>query len=108
MKRYVIATPLFEHHLKTFLESYTELGATRFIERLKDAYLAMVENITNFEEIGVARRRTVNGKSIAVREYVLDVDPRDFLVLYRVPPAPDQPIILLNIRIGGQNKFRWV
>lgn len=108
MKRDVIATPLLERHLQAFLDSYAELGATRFIERLKIAYLGMIENISTFEEIGAARRRTINGKSITVREYVLDVDPRDFLVLYRVPPVPDQPIVLLNIRIGGQNKFRWV
>lgn len=107
MKRVVIATPLFERNLQVFLDSYAELGATRFIERLKTSYLGMIENISNFEEIGAARRRTINGKSITVREYVLDVDPSDFLVLYRVPPAIDQPIILLNIRIGGQNKFRW-
>ncbi len=107
MKRDVIATPLFHRNLQAFLDSYAELGATRFIERLKISYIGMIENISTFEKIGPARRRTINGKSITVREYVLDVDPRDFLVLYRVPPAPDQPIILLNIRIGGQNKFRW-
>ena len=79
----------------------------RFIERLKISYLGMMENSSTFEEIGAARRRTINGKSITLREYVLDVEPRDFLILYRVPPEPDQPVILLNIRIGGQNKFRW-
>jgi len=107
MKRDVIATPLFERNLQVFLDSYAELGATRFIERSKIAYLEMIENISTFEEIGAARRRTINGKSVTVREFVLDVDPRDFLVLYRAPKDPDQPIVLLNIRIGGQNKFRW-
>ena len=107
MKRDVIATPLFERNLQAFLDSYADLGAMRFIERLKISYLGMMENISIFEEIGAARRRTINGKSITLREYVLDVEPRDFLILYRVPPEPDQPVILLNIRIGGQNKFRW-
>ena len=104
----MIATPLFRRNIQTFLDEYAELGAVRFVERIKSAYLKMVDTISNFEEIGAARRRTINGKTITVREYVLEVDPRDFLVLYRVPSDPEQPIMLLNIRIGGQNKFKWI
>lgn len=107
MSRQVIATPLFEDNLKNYLEEYVDLGATRFVERLREAYRVMVGNIAKFGEIGPARRRTIKGKTITVREYVLDAGARDFLVLYWVPPDPKQPILLLNIRIGGQNRFRW-
>ncbi|WP_429885777.1 hypothetical protein [Geoalkalibacter halelectricus] len=107
MKRKVVATPLFTRRLKEFLDEYAELGAVRFVERLRQSYRKMVENIADFEEIAPARRRSVNGKKITVRECVLDAGARDFLVLYWVPPEPSEPIVLLNIRIGGQNKFRW-
>ncbi len=107
MTRRVIATPLFARHLKAFLDEYAELGAVRFVERLRASYRTMVENLSNFEAIGPARRRTVGGKTITVREYVLDAGARNFLVLYRVPPDPLEPVLLLNIRIGGQNRFRW-
>lgn len=107
MSRGVIATPLFAHRLKTFLDQYAELGAVRFVERLQSSYRTMIGNIGGFEEIAPARRRSVGGKSITVREYVLDAGARDFLVLYRVPPDPAEPVLLLNIRIGGQNRFRW-
>jgi len=107
MTRKVIATPLFVRHLKNFLDEYAELGAIRFVERLQESYRAMVENIAAFEEIAPARRRSVRGKSLTVREYVLDAGARDFLVLYWVPPEASEPVLLLNIRIGGQNRFRW-
>lgn len=107
MTRKVVATPLFVHRLKEFLDEYAELGAVRFLERLQGSYRAMLENITTFEEIGPARRRSVNGKKLTVREYVLDAGARDFLVLYWVPTEPSEPVLLLNIRIGGQNRFRW-
>lgn len=58
-------------------------------------------------EVAPARRRTIGGKTITVREYLLDAGARDFLVLYWVPPDPGEPVLLLNIRIGGQNRFRW-
>jgi len=107
MSRPIVATPLFRRRLKEFLDEYAELGAVRFVERLHARYREMLENIATFEEIGSARRRTIGGKTITVREYVLDAGARDFLVLYWVPPDPAEPILLLNIRIGGQNRFRW-
>jgi hypothetical protein len=107
MTREVVATPLFTRRLKGFLDEYAELGAVRFVERLQQSYQAMVENISAFDEIAPARRRSVQGKKITVREYVLDAGARDFLVLYWVPPDPAEPILLLNIRIGGQNRFYW-
>lgn len=103
----VVATPLFTRRVKEFLDEYAELGAVRFVERLRQSYQEMVENIANFEEIAPARRRSVKGKKITLREFVLDAGARDFLVLYWVPPDPSEPILLLNIRVGGQNKFRW-
>jgi len=107
MKREVIATPLFKVNLHNYLENYAELGAVRYIQRIKCAYLKMVDSIATFEQIGLVRKRTVQGKKIILREYVLEVEPRDFLVLYQVPADIKQPIVLVNIRIGGQNKFRW-
>lgn len=107
MSRKVIATTLFHRHLKKFLDEYAELGAVRFVESLRDAYLKMLDNISEFGAIGPARRRTINGKSITIREYVLNARSRDFLVVYMVPSDPEEPILLLNIRIGGQNRFKW-
>ncbi|MEA3465414.1 MAG: hypothetical protein U9R29_05330 [Thermodesulfobacteriota bacterium] len=107
MKREVIATPLFARHLKEFLDEYAELGAVRFVERLQANYRIFIDNLSIFEEIAPARRRRVGTKTITVREYVLDAGARDFLVLYWIPPEPTEPILLLNIRIGGQNHFRW-
>ena len=107
MTRKVVATPLFVRRLSEFLDEYAELGAVRFVERLQGSYRTMVENISNFEEIAPARRRTFGGKKITVREYVLDAGARDFLVLYWVPSEPTDPVLLINIRIGGQNRFRW-
>ena len=108
MKREVIATPLFRKNLQAYLDSYADIGAVRFVERTLVAYQKMIETISAFEEIGMVRRRNVKGQAVTLREYVLEVDPRDFLILYRIPCEPDQPIILLNIRIGGQNRFKWM
>ena len=107
MSRTVVTTPLFASRLKEFLDQYAEMGAVRFVERLQSSYRTLVENVSQYEEIAPARRRTIRGKSITVREYVLDAGARDFLVLYWVPPDPLEPILLLNMRIGGQNRFRW-
>ena len=103
----MVATPLFARRLATFLTEYAELGAVRFVERLHAEYGAMLDNIGNFNEMAPARRRTVGGKTLTAREYLLDAGARDFLVLYWVPQNPAEPILLLNIRIGGQNRFRW-
>ena len=107
MSREVIATPLFARRLQFFLDQYAELGAVRFVERLQASYRNMIENIGGVEEIAPARRRSVGGKSLTVREYLLDAGARDFLILYWVPPESTEPVVLLNIRIGGQNRFRW-
>lgn len=107
MTREVVATPLFAKRLQSFLDEYAEKGAVRFVERLHAAYTGMMENVAAFDEIAPARRRTVGGKTITVREYVLDAGARDFLVLYWVPLESSQPVLLINIRIGGQNRFRW-
>ena len=107
MSRKVIATTLFQRHLKDFLDEYAELGAVRFVESLWSAFREMLDNISKFGEIGPARKRTVNGKVITLREYVLNARSRDFLVVYTVPSDPEQPILLINIRIGGQNRFKW-
>jgi hypothetical protein len=107
VSRVVIATPLFARHLKEFLDQYSALGAVRFVERLQASYRVMLQNIGDFEEVAPARRRTIGGKQITVREYVLDAGARNFLVLYWVPADPAEPVLLLNIRIGGQNRFRW-
>ncbi|HBG03967.1 MAG: hypothetical protein A2075_14355 [Geobacteraceae bacterium GWC2_58_44] len=107
MSRAVVATPLFANRLKHFLDEYAELGAVRFVERVQSGYRTLVENAADFEEIAPARRRSISGKTITVREYLLDAGARDFLILYWVPPDPTEPVLLLNIRIGGQNRFRW-
>jgi hypothetical protein len=107
MSRDIVASPLFARRLKEFLDEYSGRGAVRFVERLQASYRALLDNVASFEEIAPARRRMVGGKSITVREYILDAGARDFLVLYWVPPDPSEPVVLLNIRIGGQNRFRW-
>lgn len=107
MSRTVVATPLFARRLAEFLEGYAERGAVRFVERLQTSYRSMIENIGEFEEIAPARRRIIGGKTVTIREYLLDAGARDFLVLYWVPPDPGEPVLLLNIRIGGQNHLRW-
>lgn len=106
MSREVIATPLFARRLQVFLDDYSAKGAVRFVERLKASYLVTLENVAGFEEIAPARRRTIGGKSITAREYLLDAGARDFLVLYWIPTDPREPVLLLNIRIGGQNRYR--
>jgi len=108
MSRPVIATPLFARRLKDFLDQYSELGAVRFVERLQAGYRNLVENVSTFEEIAPARRRRIGGKTITVREFVLDAGARDFLILYWVPDELAEPVVLLNIRIGGRNRFRWI
>lgn len=107
MTRRIVATPLFARRLQSFLDDYAELGAVRFVERLHASYRTMTTNLASFEEIGPARRRSVQGRTLTVRENLLDAGARTFLVLYWVPPEPDEPVVLLNIRIGGQNRFRW-
>lgn len=107
MKRAVVATPLFARRLKEFLDEYADLGAVRFVERLGESYRTMLANLAAFDELAPARRRTVGGKSVTVREYLLHAGARDFLVLYWVPDDQAEPVVLLNIRIGGQNRFRW-
>lgn len=107
MTRKVVVTPLFARRMKEFLDEYADMGAVRFVERLQLSYRAMVENISAFDEIAPARRRSIKGQKITVREHVLDAGARTFLVLYWVPPSSIEPIVLLNIRIGGQNRFNW-
>ena len=93
--------------MANFSSDYAERGAVRFVERLHASYRAMLENLAAFEEVAPARRRTVGDRTVTVREYVLDAGARTFLVLYWIPDAASEPIVLLNIRIGGQNRFRW-
>ena len=107
MSRAVVATPLYVRRLREFLDEYSRKGAARFLDRLHASHRAMVENLGRFQEMAPARRRRVGGKRVTVREYVLDAGARDFLVLYWVPPEDAEPVLLLNIRIGGQNRFRW-
>lgn len=107
MPRDVIAAPLFGRHLKNYLDEYASKGATRFVERTYAGYTEMVANIARNKHIGLAKRRAVKGKTITVRQYIIDAGARNFVVLYWVPPQNDQPILLLNIRISGQNRFRW-
>lgn len=105
--REVKTTPLFDERLAGFLADYAERGAVKFLERLNDKYVKFIENIEQFNEIAVARKRLVGGKMLVVRQYILDVGSKDFMVLYWVPDVESEPILLLNIRAGGQNRFRW-
>jgi hypothetical protein len=107
VSRAVVATPLYARRLRGFLDEYAKRGAVRLVERLQVAHRAMLANLAEFDELAPARRRAVGGKRITVREYLLDAGAREFLVLYWVPPEPAEPILLLNVRIGGQNTFRW-
>jgi hypothetical protein len=107
VSRAVVATPLYSRRLGEFLDDYAARGAVRFIERLQASHGAMLENLAAFEEIAPARRRRVCGATVTVREYLLDAGAREFLVLYWVPPDPAEPILLLNLRVGGQNRYRW-
>lgn len=107
MKRKVVATPLFAQRLQEFLDEYAALGAVRFVDRLHSSYREMLDNIADFNHIAPARRRTIKGKKITVREYVLEAGARDFFVLYFVSEQEHDPIVLLNIKINGQNRFRW-
>lgn len=105
--RQVKATPLFDERLAGFLAEYAERGAVKLLERLNDNYTKFIENIERFSEIAVARKRRVGGKTLVVRQYLLDAGSKDFLVLYWVPDDESEPILLLNIKAGGQNRFRW-
>jgi hypothetical protein len=107
MTKKPVGTPLFYYHLKEYLDEYAEKGAVRFVEKMRASYEKMIEDIERFKDIGYARKRLIHGKKITVREYLLDAGARNFLVLYWVPPDDKQPPVLLNIRIGGQNKFKW-
>lgn len=107
MRRPVVATPVYARRLSEFLDAYAALGAVRFVERLARSHQAMLENLADFEELAPVRRRKVGGRTVTVREYLLDAGAREFLVLYWVPPEESEPIVLLNIRIGGQNRYRW-
>lgn len=107
MKREVVATPLYSRRLREFLDEYAALGAVRFVARLGASHRAMLQNFAEFDELAPIRRRGVGGKTVTLREYLLDAGARDFLVLYWVPPEPRDPIVLLNLRIGGQARYRW-
>jgi hypothetical protein len=107
VSREAVLTPLYGRRLRAFLEEYAALGAVRLIEKLEESHRAMLANLASFEEVAPARRRLVGGRRITVREYLLAAGARDFLVLYWVPPEPDAPIVLLNLRIGGERGYRW-
>lgn len=107
MRREIVATPLYAKRLGEFLDEYAARGAVRFVERLAKSHQAMLENLAEFDELAPVRRRKVGGKTITVREYLLDAGAREFLVLYWVPPGEDEPIVLLNLRIGGESRYRW-
>jgi hypothetical protein len=107
VRRPIVATPLYARRLGEFLGEYGARGASRLVDRLAKSHQAMLENLAEFEELAPVRRRKVGGKTITVREYLLDAGAREFLVLYWVPPAEADPVILLNLRIGGQNRYRW-
>lgn len=61
--------------------SLQALGAARFVERLQASLRARLENLVELDELAPARRRKVGGRSVTLREYVLDAGARDFLVL---------------------------
>lgn len=107
MSRDVVATPLYARRLGEFLDEYSKKGAVRFLEALQASHGAMLKNLREFDAMAPARRRTVGGKHVTLREYLLEAGARDFLVLYWVPPKDSDPVVLLNLRIGGQNRFRW-
>ena len=107
MSRGVVATPLYARRLREFLGEYSKKGAVRLLERLRASHRAMLENLGRFDEMAPVRRRTVGGRRVTLREYLLEACARDFLVLHWVPPSESEPVVLLNLRIGGQNRFRW-
>ena len=72
MTREVVATPLFGRHLEAYLDEFASKGATRFVERMYSGYQKMVDNIARNKHIGLAKRRTVKGKTITVRQYIID------------------------------------
>lgn len=103
----MVATPRYARRLGEFLDEYAARGAVRFVERLQASHRAMLENLAEFEALAPARRRKVSGRTVIAREYLLDAGAREFLVLYWVPPDQREPILLLNLRIGGQHRYRW-
>lgn len=107
MRRPIVATPLYARRLGGFLDEYAARGAVRLVDRLGKSHQEMLRNLVEFDELAPARRRRVGGKTITVREYLLDAGAREFLVLYWVPPDEAEPIVLLNLRIGGENRYRW-
>ena len=107
MPRGFVATPLFRRRLEDYLDEYAAKGATRFVERLRVGYGRMIADITSHEQIGIAKRLSIKGQTIAVRQDIIDAGARNFVVLYWIPPQEDQPIVFLNIRISRQNRFRW-
>jgi hypothetical protein len=107
VRRSIVATPLYAKRLGEFLDDYAARGAVRFVDRLAKSHREMLESLAEFEELAPVRRRKVGGRTITVREYLLDAGAREFLVLYWVPPEEAEPIVLLNIRIGGENRYRW-
>ena len=56
MAREVVATPLFARNLQEFLDEYSDLGAVRFVERLRQSYVEMVENITTFQDLSCSKK----------------------------------------------------
>ena len=107
MKQPVVPTPHYTRQLQAFVDEYAARGAERLLSRLAESHRAMLDNLARFEAMAPARRRRIAGKSVTVREYLLDAGAREFLVLYWVPPEAAEPILLLNLRIGGQNRYRW-
>ncbi len=107
MKQPVLPTPHYTRQLRAFVDEYASRGAVRLLARLAERHGAMLENLARFEAMAPARRRKVAGRTITVREYLLDAGAREFLVLYWVPPEASEPILLLNLRIGGQSRYRW-
>jgi hypothetical protein len=107
VKQPVLPTPHYTRQLGAFVDEYASRGAVRLLARLAEGHGTMLENLARFEAMAPARRRKVAGRTITVREYLLDAGAREFLVLYWVPPEASEPILLLNLRIGGQNRYRW-
>lgn len=103
----MVATPRYARRLGEFLDEYAARGAVRFVTRLQASHRAMLESLAELEALAPARRRRVGGKTVVAREYLLDAGAREFLVLYWVPPDEGEPNLLLNLRIGGQLRYRW-
>jgi len=107
VRRPIVGTPLYARRLGEFLDEYAARGAIRLVDRLAKSHQAMLKNLAELEDLAPVRRRKVGGETITVREYLLDAGAREFLVPCWVPPAGAELIILLNLRIGGENRYRW-